>query len=228
MGDGKAPIILRVVLGLGGVLGATAVLLAPSAAWAWQVADPIHHDCHERISAAALRQVGYVRTPPALSAADASLRAGLQFDAGAYDANIYALSLIIGTRWPDSQGEPSFDFYKLSNVHNAPGDQASHCLREETDLGAETGDTHALADCRAAITPLYWQRSPPTRMRLPEMARPPGWRGVSSVLPRRHSLLASSKNATVSSSWIAASPFFISTPERRDSGAPATSSITRR
>ena len=154
MGDGKAPIILRVILGLGVALAATAV---PSAAWAWQVADPIHHDCHERISAAALRQVGYVRTPPPLSGGDASLRAGLQFDAGPYDANIYALSLIIGTRWPDAQGEPSFDFYKLSTVHNAPGDQASHCLREETDLGAETGDTHALAACRAAITTLFWQ-----------------------------------------------------------------------
>ena len=155
----KAPVILRVIpgLGLGGALAAIAALLAPSAAWAWQVADPIHHDCHERISAAALDQVRYVQAPPPLSAADASLRDGLQFDAGPYPANIYALSFIIGTRWPDSQGEPSFDFYKLSNVHNAPGDQASHCLREETDLGAETGDTHALAACRAAITTLYWQ-----------------------------------------------------------------------
>ena len=49
------------------------------------------------------------------------------------------------------------DFYKLSAVHNAPGDQASHCLREETDIGAETGDRHALAACRATITTLYWQ-----------------------------------------------------------------------
>ena len=66
-----------------------------------------------------------MQTPPPLSADDASLRAGLQFDASLYDANIYALSFIIGTRWPDSQGEPSLDFYKLSNVHNAPGDQSA-------------------------------------------------------------------------------------------------------
>ena len=138
-------------------LAASAVLLAPSAARAWQVSDPIHHDCHERISAEALRQVGYVQAPPVLSGDDASLRDGLQFDAAPYPADIYALSLIIGTRWPDSQGEPSFDFYKLSNVHNAPGDQGSHCLREETDVGAEPGDTHALATCRATITNLYWQ-----------------------------------------------------------------------
>ena len=123
---------------------AAGALLSASAASAWQVADPIHHSCHERISAAALDQVGYVQPPPPLSGADASLRNGLQFDAGPYAANIYALSLIIGTRWPDSQGEPSLDFYKLSNVHNAPGDQASHCLREESDVGAETG-RHARA-----------------------------------------------------------------------------------
>jgi hypothetical protein len=121
------------------------------------VVDPIHHNCHERISAAALDQVGYVQTPPPLSSDDASLRDGLQFDASLYDANIYAMSFIIGTRWPDSQGEPSFDFYKLSNVHNAPGDQSAHCLREESDVGAEPGDTHALAACHATITTLYWQ-----------------------------------------------------------------------
>jgi len=134
-----------------------AAALAPSTASAWQVVDPIHHNCHERISAAALAQVSYVQTPPPLSADDAALRDGLQFDASLYDANIYALSFIIGTRWPDSQGEPSFDFYKLSNVHNAAGDQSAHCLREESDVGAETGDTHALAACRATITTLYWQ-----------------------------------------------------------------------
>jgi hypothetical protein len=136
---------------------AAGTLLSASAASAWQVSDPIHHSCHERISAAALAQVGYVQTPPPLTGPDADLRNGLQFDAAPYDANIYALSLIIGTRWPDSQGEPSFDFYKLSNVHNAPGDQASHCLREESDVGAEPGDTRALTGCRAQIATLYWQ-----------------------------------------------------------------------
>jgi hypothetical protein len=136
---------------------AAGILLSSAAASAWQVADPIHHDCHERISSAALTQVGYVQPPPPLSSSDSDLRNGLQFDAGRYAADIYALSLIIGTRWPDSQGEPSFDFYKLSNVHSAAGDQGSHCLREEADVGAEPGDTHALAACRAKITALYWQ-----------------------------------------------------------------------
>ena len=139
------------------LVAAAGALLSPSAASAWQVSDPIHHNCHERISAAALDRVKYVQPPPVLSGDDAALRDGLQFDARGYDANIYAMSFIIGTRWPDSQGEPSFDFYKLSNVHNAPGDQGAHCLREETDIGAETGDTHALATCRAQFTTLYWQ-----------------------------------------------------------------------
>ncbi len=149
-----APSVRRIALTATAAAGA---LLPSATASAWQVADPIHHDCHERISAAALADVGYLQAPPPLTGADSDLRDGLQFDAGRYDANIYALSLIIGTRWPDSQGEPSFDFYKLSNVHNAPGDQGAHCLREETDVGAEPGDTHALAACRAAITALYWQ-----------------------------------------------------------------------
>jgi hypothetical protein len=123
---------------------------------AWWVADPLHKSCHERISTRALQDSGYVRAPPTLTKADSDLRSGLQFDAAAYDANIYALSFIIGTRWPDSQGEPAFDFYKLSRVHNAPGDQGSHCLREETDVGGEIADRHALAACRAKITALYW------------------------------------------------------------------------
>jgi hypothetical protein len=136
---------------------AAAALLASPVASAWWVADPIHKNCHERISAAALAQVGYVQPPPALSSDDAALRGGLQFDAGPYDANIYALSFIIGTRWPDSQGEPDFDFYKLSNVHNAAGDQGSHCLREESDVGATPGDTSALVACRSKITAVFWQ-----------------------------------------------------------------------
>ena len=136
---------------------AAAALLPASTASAWWVTDPIHKNCHERISAAALDSVRYVQTPPPLSSSDSDLRNGLQFDASGYEPNIYALSFIIGTRWPDSQGEPDFDFYKLSNVHNAAGDQASHCLREESDVGAEPGDTHALAACRAKITTLYWE-----------------------------------------------------------------------
>jgi len=134
---------------------ASVVLVSASPASAWWVADPLHKSCHERITAAALAQAGYVRPAPALTKADADLRAGLQFDASPYPADIYALSLILGARWPDAQGEPSFDFYKLSRVHNAPGDQGSHCLREESDVGAEPGDRHALAACRATIAALY-------------------------------------------------------------------------
>jgi hypothetical protein len=149
---GAAPGVGRIAA----AAAAGALLSAPSTASAWWVSDPIHTNCHERISADALAGVGYVQAPPPLTAADADLRDGLQFDARPYEANIYALSLIIGTRWPDSMGAPSFDFYKLANVHNAAGDQGAHCLREETDLG-EAGDTHALAACRAAITALFWQ-----------------------------------------------------------------------
>jgi hypothetical protein len=152
-GRAAAPAVGRLAL----AAAAGALVSAPAGASAWWVADPLHANCHERISAAALADVGYVQSPPPLSADDAALRNGLQFDAGPYPADIYALSLIIGTRWPDSEGAPSFDFYKLSNVHNAAGGQGAHCLREETDVGAEAGDTRALGACRAAVTALYWQ-----------------------------------------------------------------------
>jgi hypothetical protein len=112
------------------------------------VSDSDPHDCHERISAEALQRVGYVARRPAVRRRRRFARRPA-VRRRPVRRNIYALSFIIGSALADSQGEPSFDFYKLSNVHNAPGDQAAHCLREESDTGAETGDTHALAACRA-------------------------------------------------------------------------------
>jgi len=132
-----------------------AAALAAAPAAAWQVDDPIHTACHERITHDALHEAGYVRDPPALSAQDRSLRDSLQWDAGAYDANVYALSLVLGSRWPDAQGAADFSFYELAAVHNGLGDQGLHCLRAETQTG-EDGDRQALADCRAQIERHFW------------------------------------------------------------------------
>ena len=139
-----------------GALVAAMVVTAPATAMSWQIEDPIHGACHETISAAALEMVGYLGTPPPLTEQEAQIRDNLQFDAGRYPANPWALALVIGARYPDLMGAPSFDFDDLAAVHNAPTGQGEHCLRAEHHDGPQ-GDVRALADCRATIEGLYWR-----------------------------------------------------------------------
>ena len=129
--------------------------LLPASAAAWQIEDPLHHSCHERITHDALGRVGYVRTPPALAGEDRKLPGSLELDASRYDSNLYALSLVLGVRYPDLHGAPGFDWDDLARTHNAPGDQGEHCLRSEEQDGPE-GDEAALRDCRRTIERLYW------------------------------------------------------------------------
>jgi hypothetical protein len=130
--------------------------LCAASAGAWQIEDPIHHACHERISQAALTRVGYVAEPPQLRGDDARLRDNLEFDASPYDANIYALSLVLGVRNADTHGGPDFSFASNASAANADDDQRAHCLRTKTEDGP-AGDAAAVADCRAWIESLYWQ-----------------------------------------------------------------------
>ena len=129
---------------------AAAFATATSDARAWQIHDPLHHDCHERISHAALKSVGYVAPPPPLEGDDASFREGLEIPAGNYDANIYALSLVLGARWDDTQGSADFSLPRQAAGANRPDDQPAHCLRSESDDGP-AGDARAVAACRAVI-----------------------------------------------------------------------------
>src|SRR4051794_40958791 len=103
--------------------------LAPARAHAWQIEDPIHKNCHERISQAALTQTGYVYEPPPLAGNDASLRDNVEFKATRYDANIFALSMIIGVRNADTHGGLDFSFGNNASAANADDDQRAHCLR---------------------------------------------------------------------------------------------------
>jgi hypothetical protein len=123
---------------------------------AWQIEDPIHDSCHERLSQTALTRAGYAQAPAPLSHDDARLRDNLEFDASPYDANIYALSLVLGVRNADTHGGPDFSFGNNAAAANAPDDQAAHCLRRADQDGPE-GDAAAVADCRALIEGLYWQ-----------------------------------------------------------------------
>jgi hypothetical protein len=141
-----------------GLLLATFALtgLCAARADAWQIEDPIHHACHERISQAALTRTGYVTEPSPLTGDDARLRDNLEFDASPYDANIYALSLVLGVRNADTHGGADFSFGNNANAANADDDQRAHCLRTKSQDGPE-GDAAAVADCRAWIESLYWQ-----------------------------------------------------------------------
>lgn len=132
----------------------TALCAAPASAW--QIEDPIHQPCHERLSQAALTRAGYVSEPAPLAGDDARLRDNLEFDASPYDANIYALSLVLGVRNADTHGGADFSFGNNANAANAADDQRAHCLRTASQDGPE-GDAAAVADCRAWIESLYWQ-----------------------------------------------------------------------
>jgi hypothetical protein len=137
------------------VLVPTLLLGLPATAHAWQIDDPIHHNCHERITFQALQAAGYVQPPRDPTGTDAQLSKSTEFDPKAYDQNLYALSLILGARYPDLHGVPDFSFGQLATVHNAPGDQDEHCLRSQTQDGPE-GNVTALRDCRKRIEALYW------------------------------------------------------------------------
>lgn len=134
----------------------TVAALCAAPAAAWQIEDPIHDPCHERLSQTALTRAGYAQAPTPLSHDDARLRDNLEFDASPYDANIYALSLVLGVRNADTHGGPDFSFANNAAAANAPDDQAAHCLRRADQDGPE-GDAAAVADCRAWIESLYWQ-----------------------------------------------------------------------
>jgi hypothetical protein len=64
----------------------------PVSARAWQIEDPIHQPCHERLSQAALTRVGYVSGPGPLTGNDARLRDNLEFDASPYLGLIWEFS----------------------------------------------------------------------------------------------------------------------------------------
>src|SRR5262245_24801533 len=110
-------------------------VLVSGRASAWQIEDPIHKNCHERITRDAISAVRYVAPPPAPTTGDRRLSRTAEFGLDAYDGNPFMWGAIIGVRYPDLRGAPSFDFDDLARVHNAPDDQGDHCLRSEEQDG---------------------------------------------------------------------------------------------
>jgi hypothetical protein len=138
------------------LLAVAVVAGAASPAAAWQIETPMSQGCHERITAEALREVGYAAPPSELSDEDARWPAALEFDVSKYDANVYAWSLVMGVRSPDLLGASLMNPLELAKVHNAAIGQGDHCLRAAVYDGAE-GDKAALDDCRRTIEHYYWE-----------------------------------------------------------------------
>jgi hypothetical protein len=128
------------------------LLAAARPAGAFEIEDPLHANCHERLTAAALRKLGYRGgvTPAAPSGEDATFFDHQQFDASQYDRTLEALALIIGVRSNDVRGLPDFDLGDLAAAANDDADQPAHCLRELADDGAAGADA-AIRRCREFI-----------------------------------------------------------------------------
>ncbi len=135
------------------LLSLLALSLAPTAARAFSFESAFSDGCHERITRAAVRRVGWPggAQPPALSAENAlRLSRDLPFALTADDHNPWTLALVLGARDNDLHGYAASDFQELAVVHSAAEDQREHCLRSPTDDGPE-GDVTALASCRGFI-----------------------------------------------------------------------------
>jgi uncharacterized protein (TIGR03382 family) len=140
------------------VLAVGSVLAISTSASAWQIEDPLHHNCHERLTADALAQVGYLPyAPPSTQLVHEDVQFLDDGDfAWTYDRNMQMAALITGVRYNDLDGSGDFHFNTLAPVHNNPVDQGAHCLRAHADQGS-AGDVSALANCRAFITDQFHQ-----------------------------------------------------------------------
>jgi hypothetical protein len=135
------------VRGLTTLLSAGAVALAGGSALAWTIESGVSTGCHERLTRDALARAGYAGTdaPPAIAGDDATLAESLPFEVGDADRNIYALSLLLGSRFPDLWENAAIqDFSDLIEVHNADGMQVQHALRSASQDG-DAGDDDAAA-----------------------------------------------------------------------------------
>jgi len=93
---------------------------------------------------------GYVEEPPVLEGDDLLLFDAVAFDLSYVDRNIFALSLIAGSRYADISGFGALDIGSLVGVHNDDEAQREHCLRSSWHDGEE-GDAAAVRACRDFI-----------------------------------------------------------------------------
>lgn len=108
------------------------------------------HNCHERLAQESLTLAGYQSAPPVLTDVDRSLFEAVEFSTSFMDKNIFALSLIIGTRSVDVENSSWISLAEVIGFHNDPAVQNKHCLRsKEQDF--QKGDADAVESCKKAI-----------------------------------------------------------------------------
>src|SRR3954469_893142 len=158
-----------------------AAVLAATAAWppppahAWAIGSQLDETgCHEPITAAALRAVrARFDTAPAItpSSDEAALIADAEF-APPSDLvhDLAGMALLLGVRDNDLKGIDPLASLDLIQVHGNPQTQDEHCIRGPDDDGA-TGDTAAIAACRAFIATTRHRRARRARRRRPGRGR---------------------------------------------------------
>ena len=134
-------------------LGAVSLLIvAPSAASAWETQTAITDGCHERLTFLALDRSPWPgdAQPPPSSPDDIRVIGDLPFDLPAANRNIWDVTAALANRAVDLGGYEPDELADLSHWHARPDRQAWHCLRTPSQDGTQ-GDVQALADCHAHI-----------------------------------------------------------------------------
>ncbi|WP_257449708.1 hypothetical protein [Archangium lipolyticum] len=132
-------------------LGVTLCLLPLLGAQAFTIESSVMPGCHERITTAALAQVGWPleARSQAAKAPSQPLVQTLPFHLPP-GADGWTVGLLVGVRDNDLHGASLLQLPELAAVHNSKESQHEHCLRAPGhDHGP--GDEQALADCKDYI-----------------------------------------------------------------------------
>lgn len=126
--------------------------LWPNGGRAFQIDSPVTDDCHERITASALREAGWPggAIPVEFDDYQERIHDDLPFSLPADLNDPWSMALLIGAREPDLEGHSTLDLPALSHVHGHPDKQDAHCLRAPAHDG-ELGDSQALSACKDFI-----------------------------------------------------------------------------
>jgi hypothetical protein len=122
----------------------------PSAAY--QTASIVSDDCHEAMTleahAAVRRELQLEVSKPTRQ--ERALIDDAPFPVPSDQRDLAAVSLVLGNRDVDLNGNEPDDLDQLAQVHGDPTGQEEHCLRRATDDGPE-GDALALERCRGVL-----------------------------------------------------------------------------
>lgn len=155
------------------LLVASSVALAGDRALGWTIESPVSTGCHERMSREALSRVGYAAPPPELAGDDATLADSVPFEVGDADRDLYALSFLIGSRFPDLWEHAAIqNLADLIEVHNADDMQVQHALRsasQDGDAGDQAAAEATIALARSMLESVLdvagWEGAPDPTLR---------------------------------------------------------------